>query len=53
MRKYLFIFKTQIISNLQYVGNVLMGFIGKFVMLFILFNLWKYLYSDPSELING
>ena len=53
MRKYLFIFKTQIISNLQYVGNVLIGFIGNFVMLFILFNLWKYLYSGPNELING
>ena len=53
MRKYLFIFKTQIMTNLQYVFNLFVGFIGYFVMLFILFNLWEYLYSDPNELING
>lgn len=53
MRKYLFIIKTQIMSNLQYIFNVTFGFIGYFIMLFILFNLWQYLYSDPNELING
>ncbi len=53
MKKYLFIIKTEIMSNLQYVFNILFGFIGYFVMLFILFNLWKYLYSNPDELING
>jgi ABC-2 type transport system permease protein len=40
-------------SNLQYIGNILFGFVGYFIMLFILFNLWQYLYSDPKELING
>ena len=53
MRKYLFIFKSQIMTNLQYIFNLFVGFIGYFVMLFILFNLWEYLYSDPNELING
>ena len=53
MRKYLFIIQTQIMSNLQYVFNIVFGFIGYFIMLFILFNLWEYLYSDPNELING
>lgn len=53
MRKYLFIIKTQIMSNLQYIFNVFVGFIGYFIMLFIFFNLWKYLYSDPNEIING
>ena len=53
MRKYLFIIKNQMMSNLQYVFNIVFGFIGCFIMLFILFNLWKYLYSDPNELING
>lgn len=53
MRKYLFIIKTQIMSNLQYIANILLGFIGYFIMLFILFNLWDYLYSSPDELING
>ena len=53
MRKYLFIIKTQILSNLQYIVNITFGFVGYFIMLFILFSLWRYLYSDPSELING
>lgn len=53
MKKYIFIMKTQIMSNLQYVFNILLGFIGYFIMLFILFNLWRYLYSNPKELING
>jgi ABC-2 type transport system permease protein len=53
MRKYLFIIKTQIMTNLQYIFNITIGFIGYFIMLFILFNLWRYLYSDPSKLING
>lgn len=53
MKKYLFIIKTQIMSNLQYIFNIVFGFIGYFIMLFILFNLWEYLYSDPNELING
>jgi len=53
MKKYWFIIKTQIMSNLQYIVNIFIGFIGCFIMLFILFNLWKYIYSDPKELING
>lgn len=53
MKKYLYIIRTEIMSNLQYIWNVLFGFIGYAIMLFILFNLWQYLYSDPNELING
>lgn len=53
MKKYLFIIKTEIMSNLQYIFNIAFGFVGYFIMLFILFNLYNYLYSDPSELING
>ena len=53
MRKYLFIFKSELMSNLQYVFDILIGFIGYFIMLFIFLNLWKYIYSDPNELING
>ena len=53
MKKYLYIMKTQVISNLQYVFNVVFNFLLYFVMLFILFSLWRYLYSDPNELING
>ena len=53
MKKYLFIYKSELMSNLQYVFNTLIGFITYFIMLFTFLNLWKYIYSDPSELING
>ena len=53
MKKYLFIIKTQILSNLQYVFNTVFGFVSYFILLYILFNLWTYLYSNPNELING
>lgn len=53
MRKYFFIFKSEIMSELQYVFNIAIGFIGYFIILFIFLNLWQYIYSDPNELING
>lgn len=53
MRKYLFIFKTELMNNLQYIFNILTGFIGYFIILYILMNLWQYLYSDNSNIING
>ena len=37
MKKYWFIIKMQIMSNLQYIFNIVFGFIGYFIMLFILF----------------
>lgn len=53
MKKYLFILKSELMSSLQYIFNILIGFIGYFMHIFIFMNLWKYIYSDPSELING
>ena len=53
MRKYLYIMKMQVMSHLQYVFNSLISFFGYFMLLFILFSVWKYLYSDPNEVING
>ena len=53
MRKYVYIFKATLIENLQYITNILLGFINFFVMIFVFMNLWKYIYSDPSEIING
>lgn len=53
MRKYLFIYKTEIMSNISYAFNLITGFIGYFIHIFIFLNLWKYIYSDPNELING
>ena len=53
MRKYLFIFKSQVMTNLQYISNVFFGFIICLILYFIFFNLWTYIYSDPNEVING
>lgn len=53
MRKYLFIFKSEVMSNIQYISNIVVGFIGYFLILYIFLNLWQYIYSDPAELING
>lgn len=53
MRKYLYIFKTEVMTNLQYAFDILIGFVSYCIMIFIFLNLWHYIYSDPKELING
>ncbi len=53
MRKYAFIIKTQVMSNLQYVFNLIFNYISYFIILFIFFNIWQYIYSDSTNLING
>lgn len=53
MRKYFYIFKTELMSNLQYIFDILMGFVGYFIILFIFLNLWNYIYDDPTQIING
>ena len=53
MRKYLFIYKSEVMSNLNYIFNLVSGFIGYAMHIFIFLNLWQYIYSDPNELING
>ena len=53
MRKYLFIYKSELMSSLQYVFNVFVGFIGYFILMVIFLNLWQYIYQNPNEIING
>ena len=53
MKKYFYIFKSELMSNLNYVANNLLSFITYFLFIYIFMNLWKYIYSDPNELING
>lgn len=53
MKKYLYIYKSELMTNLQYVFDIIVGFISYIIMIFIFLNLWKYIYSDPKELING
>ena len=53
MRKYLYILKSEIMTNLQYTFDLIIGFAGYIIHIFIFLNLWQYIYSDPNELING
>jgi ABC-2 type transport system permease protein len=53
MRKYFFVFKATLIESLQYVINILLGFITFFMILFVFINLWEYIYSDSANLISG
>ena len=53
MKKYLYIFKSELMTNLQYTFDILIGFISYIIMIFIFLNLWQYIYSDPNEVING
>lgn len=53
MRKYLYIYKASLIENLQYVINILMGFLSFIMMILIFIHLWDYMYSDAMNMING
>ncbi len=53
MRKYAVIYKSVLMENLQYAANVVMGFFGYFVFIFIFIKLWGYMYRTPGELIAG
>ena len=53
MRKYLYIFKSEIMTNFQYAFDMFLGFISYIIHIFIFLNLWKFIYSDSSQLING
>ena len=53
MKKYWYIFKSEIMSSMQYIFNMFSRIISYALMLFIFMNLWKYIYSDPKELIHN
>lgn len=53
MRKYIYIYKSELMTNLQYKVDIIFSFIGYFIHIFIFLNLWKYIYNNPKELING
>ncbi len=50
MKKYIYIYKATLIENLQYIMNILLGFISFFILLFIFLNLWEYIYSDTVSI---
>ena len=53
MKKYFTIFKSELMSTLQYIFNIFFKLINYVFMIFILINLWDYIYSNPEEIING
>ena len=52
MKKYIHIYIATILDNLQYVSSILFKAITYILIMFILFNLWKYMYAG-KENING
>ena len=53
MRKYIYIYKATLIENLSYMADIFLRFINFFVMMFVFMNLWQYMYSDSTQIING
>ncbi|MBQ9071935.1 MAG: ABC-2 family transporter protein [Bacilli bacterium] len=53
MKKYLNIFKATLINELQYISDIVLGFLSFLIKIFIFLQLWNYLYDDPSSLIAG
>ena len=41
------------LESIQYISNILFGFIAYIVTIYIFLCLWKYLYQDPASLIEG
>ena len=53
MKKHIHIYKSELMSTLQYMLNILFRLINFILLIFIFMNLWNYVYSNPNELING
>ncbi|MEZ3462650.1 MAG: ABC transporter permease [Lachnospiraceae bacterium] len=53
MRKYVVIYRSVLMENLQYAANIAMGFISYFMLIFVFINLWDYMYASPGDLIAG
>lgn len=53
MRKYWYIFKAELMSSFQYVFNFFSRIISYLLIMFVFMNLWKYIYSNPDEVINN
>lgn len=53
MRKYIYIYKSELMSTLQYVLNILFKLVGFVLLIYIFMNLWDYIYDNPNELIKG
>lgn len=53
MRKYIVIFKYELMNSIQYAFNSFSRIVMHILQIFIFTSLWSYIYSDPSNVING
>lgn len=53
MRKYIVIYRSVVMENMQYMANIAMGFVSYFVLNYVFMNLWNYMYGTSGELIAG
>ena len=53
MRKYFHIYKSEVMSTMQYILNILLRLTSYSLHIFIFMCLWDYIYDNPNELING
>ena len=53
MKKYMVIYRSVLMENLQYVMDIAMGFISYFIFIYVFIQLWGYIYESPQELIAG
>ncbi len=53
MKKYLYAFKFEVMTTLQYVFDFIGKIFSLFIMIFVFMNLWNFMYDDPSQVING
>lgn len=53
MKKYLYIYKSELMSTLQYFLDIVFKLLSYIIHIFIFMNLWDYIYDNPAELING
>ncbi len=53
MRKYIVIYRSVLMENLQYAASVAMGFVSYFIIIYIFLKLWNSMYAEPGSLIAG
>lgn len=52
-RKYIVIYRSVVMENIQYAANIAMGFFSFFIINYVMINLWDYMYGTSGEPIAG
>lgn len=53
MKKYVVIYRSVFIENLQYAAQIMVGYISYFIFIFVFIQLWNYVYAAPGDRISG